>query len=128
MKPRAILLEPVNRDIDISTAAVHGEIVFLFNRGDNKPNIFDDRFQDAIDERLTAIDYDPDRDYIVASGQLIAILTMVGLLTAAYGEIRVLVFSASDRKYVVKTIGLADERQTTGDVSESCGLASQATS
>ena len=123
-----ILLEPVKHDIDISTAAAHGEIVFLFNRGDGKPNIFDDRFQDVIDKRLTEIRYNPDIDYIVISGQMIAIVTMVGLLTAAYGEIRVLVFSAGDRKYVVKTIGLVDERHTKNDVSESRGLTSQATS
>lgn len=54
---------------DLSPATVHGELVFLFGAG--QIALMQEGVCDAIEERLDELQYNPDEDFLLATGDMV---------------------------------------------------------
>lgn len=95
VKPaRTIVIEPTR--LDYSGASVFGPTVLLFQRGDTRPCIYHPALAEVISDKLDAIGYRPDVDYIVLAGQTLLVNVATSLIAARYGRFRALAFNSHD--------------------------------
>lgn len=101
---RVFVLEPVKQRID--DAKRFGEIEYIFPHDAMRSSIFDtDSLADEILESLERMDYRPDVDYLVMTGNQIPLVTAVAAIVADYGEFKALLFHAADHCYVERILG-----------------------
>jgi hypothetical protein len=115
---RAIFLEPPRSDVDVSTVRKYGQIVYLFapakrGRGGapegsvtmrpNRPSTLHfEAYLSMTLESLENVGYDPMIDFIVITGQQLALCLTFAGLALRYGKFRCLVFSAHEDTYAEK--------------------------
>lgn len=104
---RVIVLEPVTKDI--RSAEHFGEIVYLFDKDDPRPSIWDTpEYLLAVQERLEKIEFNGEQDYFAAAGALLALVSVTTLLSQLYPSFRVLFFHAQIQEYVSRTFSAKD--------------------
>lgn len=118
-KPKAILIEKTK--MDVSSAAVFGEIVHVFPKGRPRSSIWSDDFLEEAIESLADLEYDPAIDYIILVGQLVPLTKVIARLVSIYNRIRILCWSATERDYLLQEVGY--ERETEGRVPSSASNA-----
>ena len=97
---RCIVFEPYNGvDIEKPIEDFGGKTFYLFNTDIHRPSMTDDKLNDAVADRLKAIDYDPDADYIVASGNTIAVAILCAVAASDYGQFNALVYDKRGSEY-----------------------------
>lgn len=102
---RAFVIEDTT--LDVSRAGDFGDVTVLFKRGYPRPSLWESSYADVLVARLKEMTYDPDEDYIVLSGQMMALVVSVAAIVAAYGKFKALAFNAhnSVRDYEPITMG-----------------------
>jgi hypothetical protein len=59
-----------------------------------------------LERRFAEYGFDPDKDFIVLAGNMIAVACAVSVLSAEYGEVNTLAYDAQKREYVPVKIGI----------------------
>ncbi len=94
---KVILFEPV--DYDVAAAATYGEVTYLYRTGEERPSLFDERIRGSILMKLLDMGYDPDEDYIAATGSVAKVALMLGVAACRFEHTSILNFDARDRVY-----------------------------
>jgi len=94
MKPRVFLIERCQ--YDLAQAEEYGQVVYLTER---RFNPFDANAELRIADMLATLGFDPSVDLICLTGKVINVAILVGVATAKYGEIRLLMFDATSSAY-----------------------------
>lgn len=101
---RVFLLEPVKQRID--SAVAFGKLEYVFPPDAARSSIWDsDKLTNEILDALEVADYDPSADYIIATGHLVPVVTLVAAVASRYGEFQALLFNAADHCYVQRLLG-----------------------
>jgi hypothetical protein len=119
--PNVILPEPPKKEaVDMSTAETYGQLVTVFEtapggrRVAGTPTTFDpDKYARILLEKLDAVRYDPDLDFILLVGGSLAVGITMAAVSARYGRMRLLVYNSSMGRYVDKWFEVGDT--TNGD-------------
>jgi hypothetical protein len=106
IKPSVFVLEPCN--IDVSDASRFGAVKYVFNQGDRRSSIWDDKFLSEIVESLTAQHFNPRRDFFVVAGHMVPIALAVAALAKSFDSIKLLLYASTTRNYVEKAITTYD--------------------
>lgn len=88
MPSRAFLLESTK--VDTSPASDYGRVVPLFDGP--RTSLFDSAIVSQIQSKLLDYEYDPNEDYIVASGDLAAVSVLIGSAAQLWESIRLLIW------------------------------------
>ena len=85
--------------------AEHGAPVYLFEWS-KRPRAFEvDKMLDLTVAALRAREFDPARDSLVLTGQLVYVSVLLAAATMEHGRVRVLVFDAVNERYVARSLG-----------------------
>jgi hypothetical protein len=85
--------------------AEHGAPVYLFD-WDQRPRAFEtERMLDRVIEQLKAREFDPERDALVLSGQLVYVSVLLAAALMEHGRVNLLVFDAVNERYVARSMG-----------------------
>ncbi|KKN77770.1 hypothetical protein LCGC14_0357440 [marine sediment metagenome] len=103
MSNRVFILEPVK--FSLQGVESFGELLYVFGKGSRRCSVFDQHFGEVVIEQLETYDYDPGKDFLLVTGKVVALSVSVASIAAAYGQIRLLLFSANLQKYIPRTIG-----------------------
>lgn len=104
--PKVFIVEPIRNSIDISSAETFGPIVFLFESGDRRANVFDtENYAADILAALNTKNFNWQEDYICIVGSMIPIISTIAIVAATYHAVRVLLFRANDLAYEPHWIG-----------------------
>jgi hypothetical protein len=109
--PRAFLLEET--DLDVTSASAFGAIEVLFSSNVPRPSIWSDDFEDRVLERLIEVRFNPDRDFIILTGQVVPLVRATTVVSEAYGHFKVLAFDTRDRARRYEPISLGAKEETT---------------
>lgn len=83
---------------DLTPAMKFGELKFVFGGG--QVAIMPEAFADAIDERLVELEYNPEEDFLLASGDIV-VAVAVALRMAEIGPVRMLRWERRNGAYNV---------------------------
>jgi len=91
---RAFLLEPTSLPTD--KAEKFGQIVLMYDHVSMHPNPFSAEFQVRVVAKLKNLGFDHSEDYLILSGRMTALITMVAAVVAEWGSARALIWDARD--------------------------------
>lgn len=102
---RAFVLEPT--ELSVAKAAEFGEICYFYPSRKDHPGPMTPYFSVSLLSEAHRLRFDPDEDYVVITGQVLQMTSMVATLVAHYGKLKALYFNghASVRKYQCIVIG-----------------------
>lgn len=100
---RTFVLEPC--DLSIAQAQKHGKTVYLFDKNEARSSIWDSEFQQEIRDALAYHKFDSAKDYFVIVGRMVPIVIAITTLVKMFGTVRVLFYSATERTYIVRSVG-----------------------
>jgi hypothetical protein len=102
---KALVLEPT--ELSVAKAARFGVISYLFHTRRGHPGPMSPRFAVAVVDAARELNFDPARDYVVVTGQVMLMVGMVGALVGNYGQIRALYFNGHEavRDYQCVVVG-----------------------
>lgn len=107
MSNRCFLFEPCH-NLCIDDATEFGRVVTLFDETSWRTSLFDPELIDVIQQKLTDFNFNPESDYVVASGQFLAVVIFL-MVASQFGDIRILAWNAKDREYEL----LGNQNETT---------------
>lgn len=99
---KVYVIEPTRVDF-LEGLYPFGDVQVVFT--ENRPSIFSDDFKQAIRDAFHTLGFNAATDYVAIVGKQVPLVIMVAELVAEFGEITVLLFSSSERRYVPRTIG-----------------------
>ena len=103
---RCIAFEPVeNVDIETPINAMHGRVEYIFDESHSRPYIFADTLTEAIERRLKAMQFDPDKDRLILSGNIVAVSAMISVVCADYGWCTALAYDTKIKAYHEMLLG-----------------------
>lgn len=92
---------------DFSPAKRYGELAFVFGANEeDKPSIWSTTYYDEAISRMASRDFDPDLDYVVATGAQVPLLLLVATLVAKFGQVNLLLFDSTASEYVHKRVAV----------------------
>jgi hypothetical protein len=97
MIPRTVFLEPVAANLDTSSARRFGLPIILFPDGLIEP--IDSGFRAKVIDKLDAIGYNPETDYLVISGRLSKVCLAWATVADTYEGVAYLVYSERTKGY-----------------------------
>lgn len=100
---RVFALEPYERHPTLN-ADTFGDIVYLTDC--RRPKIWSDEFEVFAINELLKYEYVPHRDFILASGPLVAISAFITAIASRYGTFQALLFDSKDKIYKYRVLGL----------------------
>ena len=102
---RIFVFEPTR--LNIENARTYGEFVYIFGSAtsDHRASIWSPKFREQIIDRLTALAFDPEQDYILLAGNSVPLHIVVAALVAEYSSISAIAFNAQSRTYVPIELG-----------------------
>lgn len=114
MKSRAFLLEPCEFIVD--DAARFGAVTRIFKHFTDHDLPVRPKFADQVLDRLGELNYNPDVDYIIVTGQLQSMVAMIAALVGEYGAVKTLVFDKTINGYAINVMGglRRERRRSTG--------------
>ena len=106
---RVFLIEPVRNHIDLSSCEHFGEIIYVFQgRDDRRPSLFDvENFGNEVLNRLDRFEFNQETDFLCIAGGIIPIVLLISSVVAIYDQAQLLLFSASEGRYVPRVVGNA---------------------
>lgn len=108
---RVILIEKPKAHIDVTKASPYGDIVVLFGDHDRRSSVFHTRaYAEEVLAQLVKIDFRPNDDAFCVTGAVVPIVVGLSAALLRYGPLKVLLYNASDDKYVLRMVG--DEERT----------------
>ena len=102
MTARVFQVRESNR-FDVTPAEEYGELSVLLKSSDCSP-FNPDRFGRGLRDRLDQVEYDPNRDYIILSGDMLDLIFTIGFLKSEYEHVKVLIFNARDNAYFPRVL------------------------
>lgn len=106
MNARVFILMP--HDKDVRRAQRFGEIVYLFG-DENRASIWDGELMREAINRLDALKYDPETDYILAVGAQVPLIQFIGAVVDQWEAPQVLLWDMPNRCYVARRLGLQND-------------------
>jgi len=103
MNAKAWVIEPTK--VDVRQAEAYGSITYVFDKGETRVSIWDVMFTDSVLDALDAKGFNPVRDYIVVTGNMVTLTLAITAMVSTYGSIRALLYSATERAYVLRLLG-----------------------
>ena len=101
-RARVFVAEPNSR-YNLEDAEKFGRVVYLDTR--QELSIFQtDEMLDAIFNRLTEMEYDPDEDFFCLAGHMITVSLVLAALIARYDWVRTLMYDARASVYVERIV------------------------
>lgn len=89
-----------------------GRLVFLFGDESVRPHSLDQGFANRVIEELMRHSYDPDFDYVAASGDMVAVVLMVAVAAQGWDVVNVLCFDHRDGQRQFKCVRMTKELVT----------------
>ena len=105
---RVILFECPDKAFDLTDLARFGEVTHLFNNTKDRlvPHPFrHEQFCKLIMEKLQAMSFNPDKDYIALVGRTTKFLYLALQVVAEYRRAKLLQYNATNGTYFVQHIG-----------------------
>lgn len=104
---RVILFE--DTDKNTKGAESFGAVITLFPAEYPRSSVFSGQeLTKQVLERLHELDYNPRKDYLCITGNVVPIANLIAAAASFYGEILVLVYDKLARRYVVNLLGTSD--------------------
>lgn len=103
MRSRAFLLEPA--ELDVTGAGKFGVVTRLFRHHTDHDHPSRVRFADQLIQRLTELEFSPDSDFIIITGQLVAMVATASAVVSEYGQFKGLIFDGRACEYKVTLFG-----------------------
>lgn len=101
--PRAFMVGETKKDV--SSASSFGTLTRIFGSKAVVPSIWSAGFQTVLLNELRNIDFDPAIDFIVVSGEMVAVSVALAAIAAEYGGVSLLCYDARSRNYTKVTVG-----------------------
>jgi len=99
--PKVILIEKPKANIDTSKAKDFGEIEYLFDNAQKRCSAFDTiKYQRYMLKKLEEINFDPDSDFICATGSVLVLTVCLIAIAQRYDRFKALIFSSTESQYV----------------------------
>lgn len=95
---RAFVLEPSKYSVR-SVLELANDLVYLYPNEGDRTSLYDDAIIEDIQNLLEEYDFDPLSDYIVATGDVAAIVVLLSSVCIAYDSVRILVWDSKESKY-----------------------------
>lgn len=95
-RSRVILVEP-NPRYDLTAAEEFGDIVYLSKTIMTPFNTAD--LIRTVKERLVAMDYDPETDYVCMTGYSLTVAMFLAVAVRMFGEVKIVMFDARNSTY-----------------------------
>lgn len=99
-KPRCFVLE--HTKVAVDAARSFGEVVHLFEPGEERSSIWSDAFEREVLDALDRHRFNANVDYFVMTGHLVPISTASLIIMSHYGCVRLLYFHSTHRDYVLR--------------------------
>jgi len=94
---RVFFLEPVKQEV--SDAEEFGKIVYLYEYQEARANVFTNKFQQELKERIIQKNFNPELDYLALTGYQVNIAVAVHILTKMFEEFSVIAYHVPSRSY-----------------------------
>lgn len=78
-----------------------GDVVQVFTQHERLPAMFSPDYRVEMLRRVGEQEFDPTRDYVVATGSTAQWTIALGALLSKYKHLKVLLFNATTRRYIV---------------------------
>jgi hypothetical protein len=104
MRSRAFLLAPATLPVD--DASRFGVVTRMFKSWKDHAVPTHPDFADDVIERLRELKFAPDTDYVILTGQTLAMITLMATVVAEYGEIKTLVYDRAANRYHAVNMGV----------------------
>lgn len=101
-KARAFVLEPF--DLPLKNAREYGDVTYVYDKDAERPSIWSPDFVPDVMRTLDRMGYDPDLDYFVVYGHQVPLVMTLCALAAHGGTVNLLLWSATERRYVARTV------------------------
>ena len=90
-------------NLDLGPTREYGDLVYIFEN--SRVSIWDREFSQSIVDELFVLGFDPTRDYLVMTGHIVPLVLAVAAAVTAWGTIKLLLWSASERHYTEREVG-----------------------
>lgn len=106
MPSRVFIVEQPRRHIDTSTAALFGDLVYIFGDRDRRASVLNSEMYVAdVIAQLQLMRFKPDEDYFCLAGSLIPVSqAMTALAVCGFPYVKVLLFNSSSGVYEEREI------------------------
>jgi hypothetical protein len=104
MDSRCFVLEPVKKQ-SVKDCEAFGEIVYLFEFGEERPSIFSYEYQKELERKLKELKFNPEYDFFVLTGFQVTLSIAVCVLSKMFESFDVLAFYTPAYSYSAITIG-----------------------
>lgn len=91
---------------DVRSAEDYGDVNYLFGNHRSKTSMFDARrFGEQVCDALEDEDFNPDIDFFLLAGNVVALAVAVAAIVTEWGPFQALAFDSQQRKYVPIHLG-----------------------
>lgn len=119
---RVFLVEVPRGNIDTASARNFGELTYIFEPDQRRSRVFDvDAYARDVLASLTALEFDPDRDYFALTGPVLPVNLSLYTILRRWGRVQVLMFVSTDSKYVSRTLTLVKGDTTDAGIASGVG-------
>ena len=106
---RVFVIEPPRNELDINKASTFGNIAYLFDRDIRRHSVFKSKaFGADLLQRLEAVQYNPDQDYICIAGSMVTVCVSVIVIAQRYDAFTVLLFNSINDAYEARRFDCSD--------------------
>lgn len=120
MTQRRVFVMDEDPKRDVSDARRFGELMHVYVHGSRKPALWSNALMVDALARMEAMEYDPDIDFVVVTGNMAMIAMLIANLMARDGTINMLLFDSLQEEYVQKTVqaavGMPTPQNGTGEL------------
>ena len=109
MSKRVFVVEPTKHDV--SRAAEHGVLTYVFPRGTRRSSVWSDDFREEVLEGMARLDFDPRSDRVLMAGHTVVMMIVASLLAALHGAFTGLCYDAATGAYVETRMGQKKAQQ-----------------
>lgn len=99
---RVFVLEPT--EYSMAKAKRFGQLVFLFGDESLRPHATEAEFSRQVLAKLKELEFDPEFDFVAASGEMVAVVAFVALVAAQCSNVTILLFDHREGQRVFKVV------------------------
>lgn len=106
---RVFLIEEPRANLDVSSAAAFGDLIYLFGPMDRRHSVFNpNAYASDVLAQLAHLQFDYQNDLICVTGSMVPIVLAVLTLAVSYPWLNILFYNASEGQYVARVVDPAE--------------------
>jgi hypothetical protein len=110
MKSRLLLVvDHTTTKFDVSSAKIYGDLVEIPGAADLTSPFKTEELVKVIDSFIEEINYDPDNDGLIITGNVIVVAITFGYLLARFGYVKSLFYDATKHTYAVRRVTMPSD-------------------